>query len=236
MKHRRFGFPVPIDDTCVLYMPFEDNFGTDYLDRSNHANHGTRVGAVQCNGIDNLGLSFDGINDYLAVADSVSLDCSAVSIAAWVKLDPTWDDEGYILVKCEDWNVQFSYGLQISTARALRLWIASDGTNRSGKTSTPTISIDEWHHVVGTFEETIPPAAGTYLLYIDGAVVAGAGGIRPSIHIGTGRVTIGARWATNTTAEEFNGLLDDVLVFNCALSAQEINDLYMVDAGDNTRE
>lgn len=234
MKQRRHGYPVAADDTCVLYMPFEDNFGTAYLDRSQYANHGVRTGAVQCNGIQGLGLSFDGTDDYVSVADSASLDCAAVTIAAWVKLDATWAAAGYVLVKCED-NApggEFSYGLVLTNLREIELLISDDGdTPATEETSTGALSVSTWHHVAATF------AGGTYLIYANGVLVASDGnGAEASIYVGTGRVTIGARWDIAQSHLEFKGLIDEPMVFNRALSAQEINELYLVHAGDNTRE
>lgn len=233
--------PVPIDDTCVLYMPFEDNAGTFCEDQSQYANHGTTVGATQCNGVSGLGISCDGIDDYVAVADSASLDCSALTIAAWVKLNPAWDAGAYILAKCEDRAAggEYSYGLRLENTRRVYLDVSVDGNApASQEGSTEAVSVGIWHHLVATFEETIPPAAGTYLIYVDGGVVASIGGAEPSIHLGTGRVIIAGRWDTTTgeVISEFYGLLDDVMVFNRALSAQEIYDLWSVHAGDNTRE
>ncbi len=231
--------PVAVDPSCVLYMPFEDNCGDPIEDQSQYHNDGTCHGAVPCNGPGNLALKFDGINDRVAVADSASLRVSAVTIAAWVKVDAAI---GYVLAKCEDWAVggKMSYILYIAGTRQIQLIISDDGDPpASFETTVGALSLGTWHHVVATFEETDGIGAGTYHIYVDGVLVASdGGGAEASIHIGIGRVTIGARWDSSIggTASEFQGLLDDVMVFNRVWSAQEVYDVASVHAGDNTSE
>ena len=232
--------PVAIDGTCVLALELQDNFGTVYQDSSLAENHATRTGAVQCNGVGGLGLLFDGTDDYLSVADAASLDCAAVTVAAWVKLDATWAAVGYVLAKCEDSGSQYSYGFGCSAALKPFLLISNDGAAGTAETANAAISAATWHHVVATYAETDGLLAGTYLLYVDGALVASDGiGADPTIHVGTGRVTVGARWDSTEVAEaveEFKGRIGGVRVWNRALSAQEIHELHAVHAGDNTEE
>lgn len=172
MIHRRRGkaCPVPIDGTCVLLLDSEDSLGTTYLDGSQYANHATRAGPTQSNGIDGLALTY-GTADYsLDIADAASLDCTALTISAWVKLDATWAAVGYILAKCKDIDDQFSYALSCDTTGKLRLDISDDGAAGSLEATDDAISLTVWHHLVGTF------TGGTYALYVDGAIVASDGG------------------------------------------------------------
>jgi len=75
---------------------FSEGTGTTAYDSSGLDNHGTLVGPPNwVPGINTTGLSFDGIDDYLRVYDSSSLDISQeVSIEAWIK--PLSKSEGYI--------------------------------------------------------------------------------------------------------------------------------------------
>ena len=232
--------PVAIDDTCVLALELQDNFGTTYADNTPYGNHATRTGAVQTNGPCGLALTFDGTDDYLSVADAASLDCAALTVEAWVKLDATWAAVGYILAKCEDDGSEYSYGFGCDATLKPFLLISNDGAAGTAETANTAISAAVWHHLVGTYAETNGVLAGTYLLYVDGAVVASnATGAEPTLHVGTGRVTVGARWDSTVVAEaveEFKGKIGGVRVWNRALSAQEIHELHAVHAGDNTEE
>ena len=75
---------------------FSEASGLTAYDSSGLDNHGTLVGPPNwVPGINTTGLSFDGIDDYLRVYDSSSLDISQeVSIEAWIK--PLEKSEGYI--------------------------------------------------------------------------------------------------------------------------------------------
>jgi len=227
--------PVGIDGTCVLALEFQDNFGTTYQDGSQYENHATRTGAVQCNGVNGLGLLFDGTDDYLSVADAASLDCTSLTVAAWVKLDATWAAVGYVLAKCEDDGSEYSYGFGCSATLKPFLLVSDDGAAGTAETANAAISASVWHHLACTYA-----AGGTYALYVDGAVVASDGtGADAGCHVGTGRVTVGARWDSTEVAsavEEFKGKIGGVRVWNRALSAQEIRELHYVHAGDNTEE
>jgi hypothetical protein len=75
---------------------FSEATGTTAYDSSGLDNHGTLVGPPNwVPAINTTGLSFDGIDDYIRVYDSSSLDISQqVSIEAWIK--PLEKSEGYI--------------------------------------------------------------------------------------------------------------------------------------------
>ncbi len=227
------SYPFALDD-CVLRLELQDSLGTTYLDTTDNDNDATRTNAVQVNGPGGLGLSFDGTEDYLSVADAASLDVSVLTIAAWVKMDAAWAAVGNILAKCEDDGSQYSYSLALDAAQKPRLLISDNGLAGTAETANAALSLSQWYHIVGTF------SGGTYLLYVDGAVVASDGiGADATIHAGTGRVTVGARWDSTAVAEaveEFKGRIGSVRVWPRALSAQEIHELYMVHAGDNTGE
>ena len=225
--------PVPLDNTCVLYIRAEDNLATGYDDATHYGNNATVAGAVPCNGISGQGISFDGADDCLSIADAASLDCTTLTVAAWVRLAATWLAVGHVIGKCEDSGSEYSYGFGVDAAAKPFLLVSNDGAAGTAETANAAISLDAWHHIAGTF------SGGTYLLYVDGAVVASdAVGADLTIYAGTGRVTVGARYDSGAAeaVEEFKDLMDDVIVFNRVLSAQEIHELYMVHAGDDTRE
>ncbi|MFX0090371.1 MAG: LamG-like jellyroll fold domain-containing protein, partial [Candidatus Hodarchaeota archaeon] len=90
-------------------------------DSSVYGNDGTIYGATWIPGVSGTALNFDGIDDYVKVVDSTSLDVSQnLTVEAWVKFsqDPySFADERriYILDKC----------------CAYRLWYSADGVGAS---------------------------------------------------------------------------------------------------------
>ena len=74
---------------------FSEGSGSTAYDTSGLDNHGTIYGADWVTGVNTTALSFDGIDDYLRVYDSSSLDISEeLTLEAWIK--PLEKSEGYI--------------------------------------------------------------------------------------------------------------------------------------------
>ncbi len=121
---------------------------------------------------------------------------------------------------------EVSYGLLLSLGAKLALIISDDSDNAVIEIAQgDALSLSIWHHVAGTYN-----GAGTYKLYIDGNLVVsdGNGGATGTIHVGTGRLTIGARYNSGTVAYKgfFSGDIDNVMIYNTELTATEVLSLY----------
>jgi len=156
-------------------------------------------------------LAFDGTNDYV--------DCGAVkptgsiTIAGWFKT--TSGSEHAIISTITTANK--GYALSVSP----RLWLYIYGTTTCYKKSTDTtLNNGKWRFVAGVYDSS----ALTLTLYIDGIVAAGTlSGTVPSA-IGVGQnATIGYGAAG---FNYFNGTIDDLQIWNRALTASEIAWLY----------
>ncbi len=86
---------------------------------------------------------------------------------------------------------------------------------------TAVIAADGWHHIV--CEYTVSGANVTQNLYIDGALRAISTNAQTDPGIDT--LSIGVR--TGTT-DYYNGSIDEVRIYNRALSAAEVNKLYQM--------
>ncbi|MDH3643251.1 MAG: LamG domain-containing protein, partial [Gammaproteobacteria bacterium] len=105
--------------------------------------------------------------------------------------------------------------------RYLRMRIKAGGTTTTFADSSVNLTTGQWYFAVGTYDAT----SGDMKLYLDGAEVASAPhAVGGPVDAGpTVPVAIGA----NGTVERFfDGLLDDVRVYDRALSATEISDLF----------
>ena len=152
-------------------------------------------------------LNFDGVNDWVTVADSSSLDLTGpLTLQAWVKPDVlgSWDTvlmkEGgsflvYALYATGDWQVPSGW--------------ARDA-NAQG---TQFLSTTAWSHMAYTFDGTVSK------LYINGVLVSSA--TMPfTLPNTTQPLRIGGNgiWS----GEFFDGLIDEVRVYNRSLSAAEV--------------
>jgi hypothetical protein len=192
----------------VAYYPFAGNA----LDESGNGNHGTVYGATLAsdrNGDPESAYHFSG-NSYIAVADSDSLDLeSALTIAAWIR--PDREDGGWMVVQKKDpQHGGGVYNFDIQPGRAsCSLRVAGGGSSTETATGTTPIAVGEWQHIAATWD------GATIRIYYNGQLE----GEQPFPHTlatSDGELWIGRYYSA------FNGDIDEVRIYNRALSAAEI--------------
>ena len=202
-------------DCLVAYYPFNG----DANDESGNAYNGTVMGATLSTdrfGNPNKAYSFDSTGNYIEAYDLPVLDIR-FSYSAWIKVN----DDGEI-----DKNNNFgSYG---TDNNGLDTWdfgynvkykrfAVFDFTNNVYNTS---IDIGKyWTHVVVVYNCT------TRYLYVNNNMINQESITTPITLNGVGtNLRIGAH--LNGALQEFEGSIDDVKIFNCALTPEEIDSLY----------
>ena len=156
------------------------------------------------------GVNFDGVDDWVTVADSASLDLtSGMTLEAWVKPDTT--DTNWRTVLIKEQTDQLAYALYANTD-AGRPSGNVFNTQDNGLAGVNPLPQDQWSHLATTFDGT------TLRLYVNGAEVSNMPVTGP-IKISNGALRMGgnAVWG-----EWFDGTLDEVRVYNRALSPVEI--------------
>ena len=209
------GKPTTSDPAPVARYTFDEGSGNVARNAIGDGKDGAINGATHVKAGKGCALSFDGNDDYVTVTDSstVNLAGDNLSVECWFKVgDPeaTWrglcgnyhsGTAGYMLVYTG--SVAFYNGLGAAAA--------------SGSTS---VSDGKWHHAVGVLDK------GTMRLYVDGAKeprVASEQMVKPSTYpFEIGRYGFG---------KSFAGEIDDVTVYDKALSAGEIKKRYERGAG-----
>jgi len=191
---------------------FEETSGTTVTDASGKGNNGTINEAVRVtSGHYGNALDFDGVNDWVTVNDSASLDFSTgMTLEAWVYpmsqtnggntviLKEATGAEVYALYSDEDANLPVSYFNDGS-------YQAVTGPNR--------LPVNTWTHLVATYD-------GQYQrLYVNGAEVSKNPATTP-IQQSSGVLRIGGN---SVWGEFFDGKIDEVRIYNRALTATEIN-------------
>lgn len=201
----------------------DEGSGDTAYDSSGNDHHGTINGAQWVDGKFGGALSFDGQDDFVDCGNSELLRISAGSMAAWISINVN-DDSGLSAVTLpyddgDAWDGPWrSLGLG-SWRGSLRYWMAIDGNN--AEMQPGDINTDQWYHLVATFDGTSRKA------YLDGELKFEAetpgtiiyGDPKPSLVIGDRNVNRAA------SGERMNGLVDDVAVFNVALSDSDVSDI-----------
>jgi len=218
----------------VGYWSFNDNdmaqspSNTFAMDRSGNGNNGTLTnGPTRAIGRIGQGMSFDGSNDYVDINSSIGqFGTGDFSIAQWLKAPPlTTVTQVLISNRQTDCGSSAFWGSGIfGTEDAKDGFIlevmGSGGTNYNNVQTALIVADGSWHHVVTT------RVGATLTLYRDGALVTSSTGA------GTANVSSGVNTRFGISAcvpggrAYLNGAIDDVRVYNRALSADEIKRLY----------
>jgi hypothetical protein len=113
-------------------------------------------------------LRFDGVDDYVRIPDSQSLEPASLTVAAWVRGSGSPGAFRYIVAKGAVTCDHSSYGLYSSADGGVGFYVADTAQYHRSPEAPPTIWDGNWHNVAGTFDGT------TVRLYVDGRQV-GAG-------------------------------------------------------------
>ena len=220
----------------VLHLAFEGD-GTKVKDLSGRGNGGTIYGGKRAKeGKRGKGCYLDGNGDRVQVNNSATIEIrSQVTVATWVKLASFerrgyGNEHGYIVNKGRDlwWNPAFylGYGKGKTGKNPAMFHVCRHGAaqNGGGKTVTSTTNMvpGKWTHLAGTYD-------GKQLkIYVNGTfekAAAYTGPLRADrapLLVGGGSLT-STGWGNHFTV---NGTVDDVMVWNRALSADEVRSLY----------
>src|SRR3989344_5328974 len=209
-----------------------DMAGNSAYDRSGSNNTGTLTnGPTRQIGKIGQALSFDGVNDVVSVLDSVSLDSTrnAFTVSAWIydnDVDDGVDDDRHILDKGDEGtNVNNTFRLGLSDSKQINIAIFDGSSSNTAYGPTP-VSFQTWSHVTAVFN------GNNITVYLNG--VAGTPVVKT---IGTlfdaGNLAIGRQSAADCASPYsscWKGQIDDVRIYNRALSADEIKRLYNIGA------
>jgi len=154
------------------------------------------------------GLQFDGINDYVQVAHNSVLEPSSVTVAAWVNL--TSKASRHLIIT--KW---IGYTLEVDLNGYPYFNIKTD-TSQEGNSSPVAIPWGTWVYLVGTFDSSTK----TIKTYING--------VEKVSTIATTGINYGgnALRFSDCTYSCASGNIDEVRIYNRALSSKEVSDLY----------
>jgi Tfp pilus assembly protein PilX len=162
-------------------------------------------------------LSFDGIDDYVNVAQNVGgFDKSdRFSVSAWVNAPVGTTDR---MIFGNAWGKP-GFELRLTTENKARFILITDGSNYLGVDSEALGA--GWHHVVGVWDGDTPH------VYVDGAeqsVTDVQAGFVTSIT--TSAPTFIGKSPEPATPIYFKGAIDDLRVYNRRLTENEIDKLH----------
>ena len=223
-----------VGDGLAAWWPFDGNFN-DFSGNNNHCSVNGLVPFVEDrNGIPSAAISFSGNgSNFLSVIYSQEsfTFTEGLSISAWVNSNSGSGDrralqmggtdasgKGFHILKRNTW---LGYTLQEGGANdpAFGLW--------SGSSATTPINLGEWHHVVFSVDF----ASLQWNTFLDGVLVES--GIAPIPFennqiplVFTQTFEIGRKMGNSENGDAWSGFIDDVGIWNRALSGDEVMTLF----------
>lgn len=163
---------------------------------------------------------FDGVDDRIVLGPcDITSGTGGITVSLWAKADFVTGMDRTLIAKATGpdaadhiWSIAFVSGTR------LRFRLKAGGTAYAITTPPSSLFGGQWYHLVGTYD-------GTQMrLYLNGALMgsAAASGL-----IGLHPQSPAAVGALSTGTQPFSGWIDDVRIFDRALSAAEVMELLM---------
>jgi hypothetical protein len=222
------------EGNMVAWFKFDEGTGTAAADSSGNNNGGTLVGSpAWVDGFDGKALQFNNTDKTVEIASFSGINAAAeFSVSAWVKVASMGT------AATEDGAV-FSTK---STTDPTIIWFNADGaggydpsyTFNVGNTGTASNRINgpsnivvqnKWQHLVCVFN------GASRKIYLDGALRASSSNGAHTTETFNGKTFQIGRWQGSTNMH-FNGLIDEVRVYDIALTDSDVTTIYGNGAGD----
>lgn len=197
---------------------FNEGSGTTVTDASGNGNTGTLVGATWTTaGKYSNALSFNGSTAYVDLGNPASLQLTgSATWSAWINATANPADDGQIIAKSDNvsgWQFKTSPDTGLHT---FGVAVSGNSSSRTQRYSLISRALNTWYHVAGVYNAT----AGTLDIYVNG--VLNNGTILGTLPASQFNSTVNANIGRRTGGFYFNGIIDEVRVYNRALTQSEI--------------
>jgi len=201
----------------VGYWRFDEGKGDAAKDSSKNRNDGTITGAKWAKGVMGSALQFNGATDYVSIGSPGSgIIGKVVSVEAWIQSTGNNVNANLVFAGPESHD----FGIWIQGGRFFAgIWNSADTQYSAISASSPTQG--QWYHVAMTCDFN---ADKIVRCYINGKLDCTCAATGTAIKSGHTTIDIGGR---TPNASYFHGIIDEVRIYNRALSEEEIKRPYV---------
>ena len=208
-----------------------DSTGT-ITDASGNSNDGTITNASRSlfatDGVIGQAGEFDGTNDVVQIPDSALYDnIPQISVSSWVKFSNLGVNE-YVFSKYRNGFGTWALSKNSFNRPAFQVCNTTATCVTAGNDASYTISDDNWHFLVGTYD------GATVRVYLDSVLIATTAALTGNVRDRSDPVCISGRTSDgincNGDGTYLGGGIDDVRIYNRALTQAEITRLYNIGA------
>ena len=208
---------VGVTDGLIGRWSLDEGSGSTAFDTSDNSNDGTASGTSWAAGQFSNALDFDGTDDYVDMGAFTATDgLSALTVSAWVNLDTVTGGDRTVASKwdnpcgaCQSWLLSVENGSPI---------IQINTTGWAGVYATTDLQTDAWYHLAATYD------GSDLRIYVNGveeASTAKTGNLKTPNR----DLYVGVRFDDGTGVGYMDGSIDELRIYNRALTASEVQSL-----------
>ena len=225
-----------LDHGLVGYWKFDETSAGAFADSSGSGNTGTGTGASGGNNTpqpttekgslqftNTRALDFDGTDDYVNAGDAAVIDASntAITVSFWTRADSlTGRHDPISKYDATNNEREFLFYLNGANPRWTVQEVANSYSSTTDITSSENLTTGVWYHLVGTFK-----SKSELKLYVNGVERASLSASSVPMDFANTDQALFVGRVGDSTANFFDGQIDDVRVYNRALSSTEISNL-----------
>ncbi|OGJ56680.1 hypothetical protein A3D88_02790 [Candidatus Peribacteria bacterium RIFCSPHIGHO2_02_FULL_52_16] len=232
---------LTLDNGLIGYWKFDEGRGaTAAKDSSQYGNHGVstnlEVGTDWSASVpprvqfyDPSSLDFDGVDEHVRVTNSSVFNFTrpGITVATWFTADTQTDEDNNYFISKPNTSSTVQWALLLrdfaaDNPQGLTFIVeTTGGLTALGPNDSNFYTDGAWHHVAGVYDGV------TQSIYIDGALAASTPKTGTIVTTGDMDLFFGTyKEDTTTLPDRHDGKIDDIRIYNRALTASEINALY----------
>src|SRR5262245_4050797 len=205
----------------VAAYAFNEGSGTTVADVSGNNSTGTISGATwTTTGQFGTALAFNGSSAFVDLGNPATLRLTgSMTVSAWIRAAAFPVDDAAIVSKRNGTELGFQFDTSVDTGpRTIGFKLTSASGALMARYGATALQANQWHHVTGVYDA----AAQTLNVYLNGVLNNGTliGTVTATQQGSPLNVNIGRRPGLSGFA--FNGTIDEVRIYNRALSLAEI--------------
>ena len=208
----------------LAYWQLEES-GPSYADVLGVHEGTTTSAPARVTGFIGSGQEFNGVDTYIEIGDHDDFDWLAsdsYSIELWTKFSGTTPGIQILIGRDQPSASDPSWYIARETSDGITLFL--QGSEAVSFIQSPaSYNDDEWHQVAAVLDNV----QGKIFLYMDGLEVGQKSVTSPGHFVSVAPVSIGRYTSAGTLGYYFEGVLDEIAIFDKALSASEVYDHYI---------
>ena len=207
----------------IAHYSFNDSNANDIVGSKN----GVVSGATFVDGKEGKAASFDGINDMINIPSFNGIAGKSFSVSFWTKPNFDYNDVNSTFTPAWiSWLGVSSYFAIYQAPSNQTAFLMNTNNGNNWSYDTYRFSANEWLHVVGVYNKT----SDKIRLYVDGKEATSGNGLGNGGLTGTASLVLG-----NAYNNYFKGIIDDLKIYDKALSLNEIVGLCGSDCVDEEK-